>query len=184
MKLYTRKGDEGESSLLFGGRISKADPRCDAYGSIDEAVSAMGLGRSLCNNQEIKNILLTIQREMFIVGSELATGPSEYNKLKQNFSVVTTDMVTALENLIDEISSQVELPPEFIVPGASPGSSAIDIARTLVRKAERRVVALNSQQKIQNPEILRYLNRLSDLLFILARFEDKNLPTEFANNAI
>ena len=184
MKLYTRKGDEGESSLLFGGRVSKADPRCDAYGSIDEAVSAMGLGKSLSNNQEIKNILLKIQREMFIVGSELATAPSEYHKLKQNFSVVTTDMVTALENLIDEITDQVELPPEFIVPGASPGSSAIDIARTLVRKAERRVVTLNSQQKIKNPEILRYLNRLSDLLFILARFEDKDLPTEFANNPI
>ena len=178
MRVYTKKGDTGETGLLFGGRVSKADPRCEAYGDTDTAVSAMGLGRALCKDPRVKEILLEVQREMFTVGAELATDPSKYEHLEANFSVVTSDMVERLEGLIDEIDAQIDLPRAFIVPGASPGSGALDLARSLLRMAERRVVALHEAGRLVNPEVLRYLNRLSDLLFMLARLEDKDLPFE------
>ena len=178
MRIYTKKGDTGETGLLFGGRVSKSDPRCEAYGSADEAVSAMGLARALCQNERVKEILLAAQREMFAVGAELATDPSHYDNLQANFGVVTSEMVTRLEELIDEASAQVDLPNSFIVPGGSAGSGALDLARSLLRTAERRVVALDEDGKLRNPEVLRYLNRLSDLLFMLARLEDNDLPLE------
>ena len=180
MKVYTRRGDAGETGLLFGGRVSKADPRCEAYGATDSAVSAMGLARALCDNPRVKEILLKVQREMFTVGAELATDPAEIHRLKSNFSVVTAEMVEDLEQLIDETDAEIELPRAFIVPGGSPGSAALDLARSLVREAERRVVALNEAGTLPNADVLRYLNRLSDLLFMLARFEDKELPPELS----
>lgn len=181
MKIYTKSGDQGDTSLLFGGRVSKTDLRCEAYGTTDTAVSAMGLARALCKNEWIKKILLTIQREMFIVGSELATDQSQYSTLKEKFSVVTADMVTQLEHCIDEINEQIDLPSAFIVPGSSPGSAALDLARGLVRESERRVIVLDQENKLKTKEILRYLNRMSDLLFMMARLEDNDLPTELAN---
>ncbi len=180
MKVYTKKGDTGETGLLFGGRVSKADPRIEACGTTDSAVSAMGLARALCANQHVKDILLKVQREMFVVGAELATDPAHYERFRARFSVVTPGMVSKLERLIDKIGAQIELPRAFIVPGATPGSAALDLARSLLRTSERRVVALNEDGKIRNAEIPRYLNRLSDLLFMLARLEDKDLPFEFA----
>ena len=178
MRIYTKKGDTGETGLLFGGRVSKSDLRCEAYGNADTAVSAMGLGRSLCKNPRVKEILLEIQRSMFTVGAELATDQSEYKHLKINFSVVTSEMVDRLEFLIDEIDAQINLPRSFIVPGSSAGSGAVDMARSLLRTAERNVVSLHEKGKLLNIEVLRYLNRLSDLLFMLARLEDKDIPFE------
>ena len=180
MKVYTRKGDSGQTGLLFGGTISKADPRCEAYGATDAAVSAMGLARALSADMRVKEILLQVQREMFTVGAELATDPANHDKLEANFSVVTTEMVSRLEDLIDELDSQIDLPPAFIVPGRSPGSGALDLARSLLRTSERRTVELHEQAALANPEVLRYLNRLSDLLFMLARFEDRERPFELA----
>ena len=180
MKIYTKSGDQGDTSLLFGGRVSKTDSRCEAYGATDTAVSAMGLARALCENEWVKKRLLTIQREMFIVGSELATDPSQYSTLKEKFSVVTANMVTQLEHYIDKINEQIDLPSAFIVPGSSAGSAALDLARGLVRESERRVVVLDQENKLKTKEILRYLNRMSDLLFMLARLEDKDLPPELA----
>ena len=181
MKVYTKKGDSGETGLLFGGRVSKTDPRCEAYGASDEATSAMGLARALCHDQRVKDILLSVQREMFTVGAELATEPSKYRNLRTRFSVVTADMVAGLERHIDEIDAEIELPSAFIVPGGSPGSGALDLARSLLRTAERRVVALNEAGELATTEVLRYLNRLSDLLFMLARLEDKDLPFELTS---
>lgn len=178
-RIYTKQGDTGETSLLFGGRVSKANPRTEAYGWTDQAVSAMGLGRALSGSRDVKEILLRVQHEMFLLGAELATDPAERDKLEANFNVVTAEMVERMEREIDDIGREIELPRSFIVPGGSAASSAIDLARTFLRTAERRVVSLHEDGGLANPEVLlRYLNRLSDLLFMLARLEDKDLPHE------
>ena len=178
MRIYTKKGDTGQTRLLFGGRVSKTDIRTDAYGSTDEAVSAMGLARALSNDSRVKEILLRVQREMFTVGAELATTPGMQDQLESSFSAVTMEMVERLEGDIDDLDGRIDLPPSFIIPGASAASGALDLARSVLRRAERRVVALHEEEPIENPEVLRYLNRLSDLLFILARYEDRSMPFE------
>ena len=183
MRIYTRTGDEGRTRLLFGGRVSKTDPRCEAYGATDQAVSAMGLARALSQDGRVKEILLELGREMFTVGAELATDPDQYKHLTDNFAVVTSDMVSRLETLIDELNDQIDLPSAFIIPGASAGSGALDLARGLLRTSERRVVALQEQGMLANLEVLRYLNRLGDLLFMLARYEDRELPFEVLTGA-
>ena len=178
MKIYTRSGDEGETGLLFGGRVSKADVRTEAYGSTDHAVSAIGLARSLCAEEKVRGILLDVQREMFMIGAELATDIGNRNILLERFQIIDDGHVANLEALIDQIGSEVELPPNFIIPGASRGSAALDVSRTQVRTAERRVVELQDADLLPNTQILIYLNRLSDLLFMLARYEDRQLPFE------
>ena len=177
-KIYTRRGDEGETGLLYGGRVSKSDLRCEACGAIDEAVSALGLARFLVEVEILRAIILEVQRELFVVGGELATDPSEYSKLVKHFSVVTPEMVNRLEVLIDELNGQMTLPNAFIIPGATAASSALDLGRSILRRAERRVVALMEQDLLGNPLVLQYLNRLSDLIFVMARYEDKELPVE------
>ena len=178
MSIYTKTGDTGETRLLFGGKVPKTDPRCEAYGATDEAVSAMGLARSFSQHTCVKEILFSVQKDMFIVGAELATDHNEYENLRNNYAVITSEMVCKLENLIDGLSEEFDLPDKFIIPGASPASSCLDLARSLLRTGERRVVALNQRGLLHNVEVLRYLNRLSDLLFMLARYEDKDLPFE------
>ncbi|MQF98884.1 MAG: cob(I)yrinic acid a,c-diamide adenosyltransferase [SAR202 cluster bacterium] len=177
-EIYTRQGDEGETGLLYGGRISKSDPRCEAYGTIDEAVASMGLARSLLKCEDLYPILKGIQKELFTVGAELATDPSEYGKLTTNFSTVTGQMVKNLENLIDKLKEQLNLPRAFIIPGSSSGSSALDLSRSIVRRAERHVVKLKELNYVENHNVLIYLNRLSDLLFVMARYEDKDVSIE------
>ena len=176
MRIYTRSGDDGTTGLLFGGRVAKTHARCEAYGEADLAVSAMGLARAFSNDRRVKDILLLTQREMFTVESELATDDENYHLFTNTFHAITGENVAHLERLIDELKEEVELPPKFIIPGASPASSALDLARSAIRGAERRMVALDEQGMIANPELLRYVNRLSDLLFILARYEDRELP--------
>ena len=122
-KIYTRRGDEGETGLLYGGRVPKTDPRCEAYGTVDEAVSALGLARSLVTSDRLRGIIKLVQRELFTVGAELATDPSEYSKLQKHFSVVTPEMTAHLEDLIDELNREMTLPRAFIIPGASAGSA-------------------------------------------------------------
>lgn len=178
MPIYTRKGDTGKTRLLFGGMVSKADLRCEAYGSTDEAVSAMGLARGLSKDPKVKEILLKTQLEMFTIGAELATDSTKHQNLQANFAVVTSDMVTQLEKFIDEIDSEIDLPNAFTIPGASATSGALDLARSTLRTSERRVVALYEEGLLANLEVLRYINRLSDLLFMLARYEDRGLVAE------
>ena len=177
-KVYTKYGDTGQTSLLYGGRVSKNNPHTEAYGMTDEAVSAMGLARALSEDPEVKTILKELQREMFTVGAELATAPDQYETYQKHFNPVTAEMVTRLEELIDRMLAEAPLPRVFILPGASGSSAAMDMARCMTRTAERRVVALDEVGGLTNPEILRYLNRVGDLLFVLARYQDRHLPLE------
>ena len=177
-KIYTKYGDQGETSLLYGGRVSKNNLYTEAYGVTDEAVSTMGLARALSQDAKVKDILKELQRELFTIAAELATEPERYDLFKRHFKPVTLEMITGMEKLIDELEQEVEMPNVFILPGASAASAAIDMARCVGRTAERRVVALNEEGKLTNPEIIRYMNRLGDLLFVLARYEDRDLPLE------
>lgn len=178
MKIYTRRGDTGETGLLYGGRVSKADPRTEAYGTIDEAVSALGLARSLSQDARVREIILDLQRELFTVGAELATDVDHYDTFLKHFKPVTAEMVTRLEETMDSLQEEFTLPRAFVIPGASAASGAMDLARSVLRRAERRAVGLHEEGLLKNPEVLRYLNRLADLLFILPRYEDRRLPPE------
>ena len=178
VKLYTKRGDTGETGLLYGGRVSKNDPRCEAYGTTDEVVAALGLARALSTDTKVQEIITQVQRELFTVGAELATDQYQYATMQRHFPVTTASMVERLEHLIDELSAKVHLPRSFIIPGASAASAAMDMARTILRRAERRVVSLKESGLLVNDEVLRYINRLSDLLFMLARYEDRELPME------
>ena len=178
MRIYTKRGDLGETELLYGGRVSKTDLRCEAYGTTDEAISALGMARALAQDPRVRQVTEELERELFTVGAELATDPAHYAKLQQHFSVTTSEMTVRLEELIDELDEQVKLPKSFIIPGGSAASGALDLARSILRRAERRAVALQERQQLTNPEVLRYLNRAADLVFMLARFEDRHLPLE------
>ena len=168
-KIYTRSGDDGTTGLLYGTRISKADPAAEAYGSVDETVADIGVARALSDDPDLRTMLLEVQRELFVVGADLATNPKERAKLKPGVSLVTGGMVERLEGLID--SHEDHLPDEFVVPGGNPVSAALDVARATCRRAERRTVELREAGREVNPEAARYLNRLSDLLFALARWQ-------------
>ncbi len=179
-RVYTKYGDRGQTSLLYGGRVSKANPHTEAYGITDEAVSLMGLARSLTEDDKVKNILRDLQRELFTVAAELATDPEKYDLFHQHFKPVTEEMVDNLEVIIDELETHFQMPQVFILPGGTPSSSAMDAARTVIRTAERRVVALAEAGGLTNELILAYLNRLGDLLFVLARYHDRDIPIERA----
>jgi cob(I)alamin adenosyltransferase len=182
VKIYTRKGDDGTTSLWYGGRVAKTDPRTEAYGSLDEAVAALGAARSLCgeNDAEIGTDLLNLQKELFVAGAELATAPEAEERLEGGVSRVTDDMVEALESAIDRYMDKVELPPQFVIPGGTPLSAALDVARTTIRRAERRVVALRDEDGLASEAVLRYINRASDLVFAMARAADEPDPELFA----
>ena len=169
VSIVTKGGDTGETGLLYGGRVPKDDLHTEAYGALDEAISALGLARSLDTDETRAARILELQRELFIVGAELATGKGERHHLEQHFSVVTESMVEALHAWVREIEGRVALPQSFVIPGGSPTAAALDLARTFVRRAERRAVALHRAGELENSEVLRYLNRCSDLLFMLAR---------------
>ena len=172
MKTFNKKGDRGETSLLFGARVAKSDPRCEAYGTIDEAVSALGLARQFCK-PEVKDIILSLQKDLFLVGAELATPAEHYSKLVKKRKTITSEMVQSLENLIDDFEAKVKMPEAFVIPGGvSAGSAALDVARPIIRRAERRVVSLKQAGTAINDEILKYLNRLADLVFTLARYQE------------
>jgi cob(I)alamin adenosyltransferase len=179
-KVYTKFGDSGETSLLYGGRISKNSPNTEAYGITDEAVSVMGLARAMTSDERVNDMLRQLQRELFTIAAELATDPAKYELFQQHFKPVTEEMVTSLEQAIDSLEEEFEMPKVFILPGGSQASAAIDLARCVIRTAERRVVAMAEQDMLTNGLIMTYLNRLGDLLFVLARYEDRGIPIERA----
>ncbi|MDP9468413.1 MAG: cob(I)yrinic acid a,c-diamide adenosyltransferase [Chloroflexota bacterium] len=177
MRIYTKKGDDGSTGLLFGGaRVSKADLRTDAYGTTDEAVSALGLARAALAGtgagSELAGLILRLQRELFVVGAELATHVEKRAKLTDGTSRVTPEMVTWLEGEIDQIEAAHPMPAEFVIPGETLAGAAIDMARTAVRRAERRAVALSNAGGLPDSQVVPYLNRLADLLFVVARAAD------------
>jgi len=172
MRIYTRKGDEGTTGLLYGGRVPKDDFRTDVYGTIDETVSALGIARAGGLVERVEAIVVRLQRDMFVVGAQLATAEDNQSRLQEGVSKVTPDMTARAESDIDELVDEHPLPNEFILPGETPGSAGLDLARSTVRRAERQAVRMSRHGLVANPEILRYLNRVSDLLFVLARYEE------------
>jgi cob(I)alamin adenosyltransferase len=182
VKIYTKKGDDGTTSLWYGGRVSKSDSRTDAYGTLDEAASALGVARALCgpDQAEIAADVLRLQNELFIAGAELATAPEAADRLEDGISRVTPEMADDLDAVIDRYMERVELPPKFVVPGGTQLSAQLDVARAVLRRAERRVVALKESDELASEAILRFLNRASDLLFAMARATDEESPARFA----
>ena len=179
MRIYTRKGDTGTTGLLFGGaRVSKASLRTDAYGSTDEAVSALGLARAAIGaatdrtEARLDELILRLQRELFVVGAELATHTDRRARLAPGTSLVTAEMVAALETEIDALEADNPMPAEFVLPGESMTGAALDLARTSVRRAERRSVELADDGELPDSQVVPYLNRLADLLFVMARAAD------------
>jgi cob(I)alamin adenosyltransferase len=179
MRIYTKKGDDGSTGLLFGGdRISKADLRADAYGTTDEAVAALGMARAAIGHAtdrteaRLAELTLRLQRELFVVGAELATHVDRRERLSDGTTRVTPGMVAALERDIDQLEALVEQPKEFVLPGESTTGAALDLARTTVRRAERRSVALAAEGGLPDSQVVAYLNRLADLLFVMARAAD------------
>lgn len=172
MKIYTKTGDKGDTGLIDGSRISKSDLRIIAYGVVDEANSHIGLIISNIEKNsifdDVKKILLNVQQDLFVLGAELANP----NTLKDDNILVKTEMISTIEKYIDKFDSELAPLSNFILPGGSIESSLLHICRTVVRRAEISVVALAKEQKI-NQEILTYLNRISDLFFVLARVTNK-----------
>jgi cob(I)alamin adenosyltransferase len=185
VRIYTKKGDDGTTSLWYGGRVAKSDPRTEAYGSVDEAGSALGSARSLCGGQdaEVAADVLRIQNALFIAGAELATAPDAADRLEDGVSRITADMVDELDSVIDRYMDRVDLPPKFVIPGGTPLSAALDVARAAVRRAERRVLSLHQAEDEAPGEVLRYLNRASDAVYAMARFADVDDPELFAGRA-
>lgn len=167
MAFYTRLGDQGYTDLL-GGRVPKYDPRPETLGTIDEATSALGLARALASSERTKAMLVDVQRDLYLMMAELAFAP----EMKQGRYHVTAEHVSRIERETDALEAEVPLPPHFILPGDSTGGAVLDVARTVVRRAERLAVRLAHEAELTNEQVLAYLNRLSSLLFILARFED------------
>jgi cob(I)alamin adenosyltransferase len=177
----TRKGDDGTTGLLYGGeRIAKDDLRAEAYGTIDEAVAALGLARAQLGLKDrlgvlsvefgdFPELLLRLQRELFVAAAELATNPDAWDRLEDGRTRVSAAMVEAIEGLLRDLEGHITMPREFVVPGETPTSAALEVARTTLRRAERRAVTLGREGLIPGPYLLPYLNRLADLLWVLAR---------------
>ena len=177
MRIYTRGGDDGTTGLLYGGRVDKSDPRTEAYGTTDEAVAALGMARVFIADSLLADLVLRLQRELFVVGAELATATENSHKLRPGTTKVTAEMVDALEEVIDDYVARIRMPEEFIVPGESRGSSFLDFARTVIRRAERQTVAMDRAGLLSDRQVVRYLNRLADLVFVLARYEEGDFRT-------
>jgi cob(I)alamin adenosyltransferase len=161
-------GDDGSTGLLGGGRARKDDPRIEAYGTIDEASSAVGLAKSLSPHPRVRSICEELQRGLYALGAELATNPDS----GASFARTTKEQVDRLDALIAELEKLVTMPEGFILPGATPASGALDLARAVTRRAERRCVTLERANGLENEQVRRWLNRLSLLLFVLGRYEE------------
>jgi cob(I)alamin adenosyltransferase len=168
VKYYSGTGDEGYTDLLGDERVPKYAPRPEAYGTIDELSSALGLARATVQAPRSPEILLHVQRHLYHVMTELAATP----QAAARFPPTTADDVARLERLADELGAQIQLPKEFILPGDTLPGAALDLARAIARRAERIVTRLVHEEQFHNTQVLRYLNRLSSLLFVLARYED------------
>ena len=184
VKIYTRGGDDGTTGLWYGGRVEKSSARPEAYGSIDEAGAALGMCRAAAaDTPELYDDLLRLQGELFVAGAQLATAPEAAGRLEAGVSRVTEDMVERLEHDIDRYMARVELPPKFVIPGGSELSARLDVARTTIRRAERRVVALKLAGELEDDTVVRFLNRASDFLFATARYADEPEPALFEGRA-
>ncbi|MCB1031140.1 MAG: cob(I)yrinic acid a,c-diamide adenosyltransferase [Acidimicrobiales bacterium] len=169
MKIYTRKGDDGTTGLYGGGRVRKDSAAPEAYGTVDEAQSALGVARSHgVRGSELDAMLIGLERDLWVLMAELATDPANSHKLVDGQSKVTKQMVDHLETMIDDVSSRFEMPKEFVVPGEDVVAAYIDVARSVVRRAERRSMVVVGEDS----QVVPYLNRLSDLCWALARWAE------------
>jgi cob(I)alamin adenosyltransferase len=164
----TGQGDDGTTGLLGGGRLPKDDARIEAYGTVDEASSALGLAKALTNDARVREICQELQRGLYTLGAELSTSPAA----ERQFATMTEADVAHLERIVAELEAEVAMPEGFVLPGSTPASGALDLARTVTRRAERRCVTLERLGGVANPQVRRWLNRLSLLLFVLARYEE------------
>jgi cob(I)alamin adenosyltransferase len=170
-KIYTRKGDDGTTGLLYGGpRVLKNSPVIEANGVVDEAQSVIGMARAeTVPGGELDALLIAIEHDLWVLMAEVATAPANRKKLVAGKSLVTPDMVAVLETRIDELNERFEMPTEFVVPGQNRVSAALDVARTVVRRGERLAVGIMADIDSQ---VGPYLNRLSDLLWTMARWQE------------
>jgi len=177
----TGRGDDGTTGLLFGGdRIPKDDPRTEAFGTLDETVAALGLARAELDLKrqldvlppaldEIATLILRIQRELFVAGAELAANPAAWDRLRDGATKVSAEMVAGIDAVLADYETRIAFPAEFVVPGETRTSAALELARTILRRAERRAVTLGRGDLVPGAHLLPYLNRLADLLWVLAR---------------
>jgi cob(I)alamin adenosyltransferase len=188
VKIYTKKGDDGTTSLWYGGRVPKGSPRTEAYGTLDEACSVLGLARALCaagdGSEELAADILRLQDDLFVAGAELATAPEAAQRLEDGISRVTEEMVTEAEALIDRYMAEVELPPKFVIPGGNQLSAQLDVARTVIRRAERRISTLVEADEIAGETLVHFVNRASDLAYAMARWADVDDPALFAGRGM
>ena len=169
LKIYTRTGDDGTTGLLYGGRVRKDAALMQITGTVDEAQAAMGMARAeAVAGSELDELLTHLERELYVLMAEVTTDPQHRSKLVAGKTLVTQEMVTALEERIDDLISRVSMPTEFVIPGATRASAALDLARTIVRRAERLLVS----SPIEGSLVGLYLNRLSDLLWAMARWAE------------
>lgn len=167
----TGKGDDGTTGLLFGGRVPKDDPRTEAYGAVDEAVAALGMARVELTDRglsDLATLILRLQRDLFVVGAELATNPTATDRLQDGVTRVSEQMLESVEAELANWEATVEMPREFVVPGETRASAALEVARAVLRRAERRIVAMSRSESV-GEWLLPYVNRLADLLWVLAR---------------
>ena len=175
MRIYTRKGDDGTTGLLYGGRVRKDDPLPSAYGDVDEAQSAMGVARAHAHRGgELDQLLIALERDLWVLMADLATDTENRSKLEAGKTLVTPEMVSRLESEIDAYTKPTGMPFEFVVPGEDPVAAFLDLARAVVRRAERSCLGAAAE----GSEVVAYLNRLSDLLWTLARWQEgTSLPS-------
>jgi len=179
MSIVTKTGDKGETSLMYGRRLSKADARVEAYGCIDELTAALGLARSVSTDKFISDEILAAQKDLIVVMGELATAPGDRDRyIKGGFHLTKAEMVDRITTVIFDLEKNKSLyPKDWVIPGETAVSAALDFARATCRRAERHIAAFGAGENDLNPEILRYLNRLSDLCWVLARYAEKKSPT-------
>jgi len=168
MRIYTRRGDDGTTGLYLGGRLRKDDPAVAAYGTVDEAQAFLGLARAEAESgSELDGLLVGLERDLWVLMADLATAPANRSRLEPGRSLVTAEMVEALESRIDDLTERTTMPQEFVVPGENRPAALLDVARAVVRRAERSALAVAPD----GSHVVAYLNRLSDLLWTMARWQ-------------
>jgi cob(I)alamin adenosyltransferase len=169
VQLYTRKGDDGTTGLLYGGRVRKDAPSVEACGAVDEAQSAIGVARAeVERGSEVDRLLVGAEHDLWVLMAELATSPDNRRKLEPGKTLVTPEMVSHLESLVDELGARFPMPTEFVIPGQERLAALLDVARTVVRRAERAALAAAAA----GSSVVPYLNRLSTLLWVMARWQE------------
>jgi cob(I)alamin adenosyltransferase len=176
MSIVTKTGDKGETSLMYGHRVPKGDTRVDAYGHIDELTAALGLARSIATDKFVSDEILATQKDLIVVMGELATAPADRERYaKDGFHITTPAMVDRVTAVIVDLEKDESLyPKDWVIPGGTRLSAALDFARATCRRAERHIAGFSISDMKFNVEILRYLNRLSDLCWVLARYVEKD----------